>query len=220
MYLPIWYPGPTRTGHYTPPKKKITLTFRSSSADGLVGREIFVKSWDDLRNAPAGTYIRNNKESNTTIAGPYGYPGYWSLVRGFYFFDISKIPEKATIISTKLEVSGKQQHYGNLCLQEGTQTDPITIDSYQSFSGEHFGWIAWDSSVVPPYPRLSFDLNDTGKEYIKSKFSDIAKICIREYDHDYLNVDIGDDDDAESGGWWNEAANENDRPLLTIKYSI
>lgn len=63
-----------------------------------------------------------------------------------------------------------------------------------------------------------FTMNVPGKIYIQGKFGDTAKLCLREYDHDYLDVAPGVGEDFRSGLYWSGAAVAANRPKLTVTY--
>ena len=52
-----------------------------------------------------------------------------------------------------------------------------------------------------------------------SVFESTARLSVREYSHDYLDIAPGDGSDLYAGLYWSGAAEAN-RPKLTIKYKI
>jgi hypothetical protein len=73
---------------------------------------------------------------------------------------------------------------------QGTQADSLTTSDYAAFSGSSFGNIAtWE---INTYNEIVF--NSTGISAVQSGLGGVIKICAREYDHDYSNVDIGTTD--------------------------
>ena len=133
------------------------------------------------------------------------------IFRSFFDFDLSTIPASATIVSCNFAVRSYGASSCSACIQEGTQTgDPVGYD-YSAFIGLLFDSRIWvgGTNVFTP--------DSLGQAYIQSKFGGTAKLCMREYNHDYLNVEPSDGEDFHCGLYWSNAAEVN-RPKLTIKY--
>jgi len=134
-------------------------------------------------------------------------------VRSFFDFDLSSIPAGAQCASCRLTL----QSYGaNTCsasIQEGTQNDPLTIFDYDAFSGLCFNTQTW---VIG---ENVFEMNVAGLIYLTSKFGNTAKLCMREYNHDYLDIEPGEGEILQAGLYWSGTAVAEDRPKITITYT-
>ncbi len=134
------------------------------------------------------------------------------IYRSFFDFDLSAIPNGATIVSCILTLRNYGSATCEASIQKGTQTgDPFGGD-YSAFEGSYFGIISWAAG------DNIFTLNDLGLAYIESKFEGTAKLCMREYDHDYLDIEPGDPEDLHAGLYWSGAADTLDRPKLKVTY--
>jgi len=218
LYVGIGEPGPVHPPSPLVPAEPITITITSSTNDGYVIREISPFDWDDLRNNPSGTGVNTVRATSTAIAGGYNGGSYNDLVRSFYYFDLSGIPISGKIVSAVLNIAGNADDDGKLCVMEGTQNDILGITDYQAFSGNYFAAIDWVAGLRSPFPQNEFNFNAEGLLYVQSKFGSTAKLCVREFDHDYNNNPIALDEDCESGGCYANIATAIDRPKLTVTY--
>jgi len=134
------------------------------------------------------------------------------IYRSFFDFDLSSIPSGASIVSCSFEV---KSFGGEICIasiQEGTQSDTLGTNDYDAFTGAFFSTLTWAAG------SNVFTLNAAGLTYIESKFGNTAKLCMREYAHDYLDIMPGDGEDHKAGLFWSGAGVGN-RPTITIKYT-
>ena len=218
-FLDIATPGSMATKQPAPPAPvEYSVDCMSSVSDGIIDYEQYTDNWDELRNSAAGNFKRDDRTKEYTIAGVYRSDGYNVLERAFFFFDLSAIPAAAEILSATLKVSGYWKGGNTVCAQKGTQADPITLNDYQAFEGDPFGTVIWEYSSASPYPVNAIELNAAGLSFVDACKGGVAKICLREYGHDYLNVEPAVNDDFENGGWFTEAAEEGNRPRITITY--
>jgi len=100
-------------------------------------------------------------------------------------------------------------------VQEGTQGVALSNDDYDAFTGDLFGTFDVDASPKD----INLTLNVDGFNYIESVrlVGGIAKLCLREYDHDYLNVSAGLGWGGYFGVYFSEAI-EADSPFLRLRY--
>lgn len=135
------------------------------------------------------------------------------IYRSFFNFDLSVIPSDATIISCTLTLENYGAGRCNTSLQEGTQTGDPDGGDYSAFTGLSFGVISWSGG------SNNFPLAGGGASYIQSRFGLTAKLCMREYDHDYLDVEPDEGEDIYAGLYWSGAADPDNKPKLIIEYA-
>ena len=143
-------------------------------------------------------------------------PDRWTIWRSFLSFDLSEIPAGKTIVSCTLTVYNVEPPFlpagtDNVLVQEGTQSDDLAVEDYNAFAGSLHGPTAWVEN------ENSLVFGAAGLAYIESVFGAMAKLCLREYNHDYLNH-IPIDEKFYAGLHYSESATESKRPTLTITY--
>ncbi|GAG46878.1 unnamed protein product, partial [marine sediment metagenome] len=109
--------------------------------------------------------------------------GNYRIKRGFFFFDLSAVPNFTYLEEAQLYVQTVAGHLDpgwSFCVQATTATPPITINDYASFTGPILTDLAWASRS----PRVWF--NDDGRQYIKDNLGGVIGFCVRSYDFDYL----------------------------------
>ncbi len=138
--------------------------------------------WATLRNDTDGISANDAQTEGTA-----GYASHasgiddWYLLRTFLEFDFN-IPAGKEIIAAELHARGYLNGDSGVSIQQGTQANPITTADYDSFVGSLFDFIAnWDET-----DWNAFTFNAAGIAYLNSVST--AKFCLREYDHDYLDV--------------------------------
>jgi hypothetical protein len=116
------------------------------------------------------------------------------IQRGFLEFDLSEIPSAGRVIdSVRVEIIGNNyaDAGAKMTLQAASGAGPLTVNDYNNFSGSELvtgarDWELWDGGN-PNVNKLFFNI--TGENFIKSRMGDWARVCCREYEHDYLNVE-------------------------------
>ena len=170
-------------------------------------------TWAAAHDATTGLEVHKTDElSNAALRAKKEFI-YESVHRTFLEFDLSDVPTDRTI--TEATISVYVYTYGNCnaAAQEGNQSDDLELEDYNNFTGSPFCTVAMAEG-----PR-TFTLNPAGRAYVGSKFGNKAKFCLREYDHDYLNVEPGADQSFGSGMYYSEATDEEKRPTLTLTYT-
>ena len=162
-----------------------TSTFYSLTADGYV--EIDAADWTTARTATIGDYFSS---SATYLDHPvYVYsdgdddPDSVKLSRAFFSFDTSTISSLAHITNVDLVIYGigdNDYAVSTVSAQKGTQSDTLSTADYGSFSGNEYGHTEWSEAAY--YNTISF--NSNGIEDIYR--SGYTKLCLRDYDYDYL----------------------------------
>ena len=134
------------------------------------------------------------------------------LQRNFLSFDTSDIPESATISAVTLHIFEDEEGDScHICAVKGTQANPITTSDWGSWTGDSYGELVVESSLIQGY---TIEFNAQGiSDIVKGG---ITKIAIIDYPNDFLNV-------APSTGNWFEFASYytvgTDKPYLEITYT-
>lgn len=210
-YAQIWEPGPA----HRPVSGGAKITVQASFVGTNDGMLIFQdSSWDEAHDAtdaniPVGTLT----ESGTAVeAARFVFS--WDIHRSFFSFDLSGIPAGARVIAATLTLHSYDTEQCNVSVQEGTQGSPLSNADFDAFTGEYFAVNAWELN------SNTFEFNDIGIAYIQSVIGATANICMREYDHDYLDVSPADGEAPAAGVCYSGTANPEDRPKLTVTYEI
>jgi len=194
----------------------LKITIAGLAADGFV--ECRANAWTDAR---AGTGDRTVNAADIrrkdALASSYdnAVPTF-CISRVFLYFDLSGlgISELAEIIGVRLKLRGYAYTSAPYaCAQEGTQTDILATTDFNAFAGSMFGKnaFAWHGTG-----QNAITFNQAGIDYITGKLNVTAKLCVREYDHDYLNNEPNEL--FRSGIYFAEASSEDFKPELEIEY--
>lgn len=206
-------PGPSGPLPVQPPaapaKEEVTVEITAQND----GRQGFTDiSWTTCRDALSGNNMfLSETETDAGIRSRHAFTMY-QIIRAFFDFDLSAIPATATIVSCTLTLQNYGTETCNATIQEGEQSDSLGEDDYDAFTGSFFDMIAWVLS------GNTFNLNAAGLIYIESIFGNTAKLCMREYNHDYVGAAPGDSENFQAGLYWSGAA-ETNRPVLTVTYT-
>jgi len=192
-------------------------TYYSGTNDGRVKRGSGDgENWSTVRGATAGTEVFSTESYSNYAVQTYvntNYGGGTEIDRSFFYFNTSDLPDNATIVTATLSLYGYSTAESTVCVQEGTQSDTLTTEDYDAFTGNEFGHTtSWTTSG---YNNISF--NDTGKGKINK--TGTTKLCVREYPHDYQNVDPGATENR-CGMYYADNTNTAYDPKLVITYSI
>ncbi len=208
-FLAPFEPGPPHRVSPTAPGVTIEGTFTAQN-DGRQGR--FDPLWATAHGATDGNMIFPAETETDEAAGVKMDPPDWYIWRSFFDFDMSAIPVSATITACTLTLQSYGAETCDIELQEGTQSDSLAWADYDAFTGSPFVTQAWviGSNILT--------LSAAGLTYIQSKFGNTAKLCMREYDHDYLNVAPSVGENFQAGLYWSGAAVAANRPKLTVTY--
>lgn len=152
------------------------------TADGRITSYQFGGLWSTVRNAVSGTSTSNSDLTYTGMTATHEPGDEWNVIRSFMYFDLN-IPAGKRIVAAELRVHGGVADSTGVSLQQGTQEDPLTVADFDAFTGPLFDFIAsWDMDIWQ-----TFTLSGAGVAYL-NQVSGAAKFCLREYDHDYLDV--------------------------------
>lgn len=193
--------------------------FYSTSSDGYVQRltkKGDAETWEAVHSASEGTSVDTTATSyeNAHEATAYVSPGQGltEIDRSFFYFDTSSLPSNCVVYEATFSLYGDTNAESHVCAMKGTQADTLTIADYDSFTGDEYGHTTGTWSITG-YNNIVFnaqgrsDINKTGT----------TKICTREYDHDYLDVDPGASH-YRCGSCYSEYTGTDHDPKLFIKY--
>jgi hypothetical protein len=153
-----------------------------SSNDGWV-QALDKSTWQEARDAATGNdSTRSGQNRYATAFGGYK-PWDYNMGRAFFDFVLNQAPG-TVIVKAELHLYGYSNGGISACVCQGTQSASLDRPDYDAFTGLLFDSIvSWNASGWN-----IFDFNALGLAYINSIITGTAKICLREYDHDYLNV--------------------------------
>lgn len=206
-YLQTWQSGPPGFAVSTAPGTQV-YGIVSNTSDGYVRNQ--GTSWAATRDAAFGDLL------NRTVVG-YGlaitaqrYTAFlWRIYRSFFDFDLSTIPP-GDPVQAFLWLTKVNNYESFVCVQQGIHSIPFQFLDFSSFTGPSFG----NNGFVGD--DLIIDFNADGLAYIKSVLGSTAKLCCREYDHDYLDVEITAIEHYYNGCWYAESFTGDYRPYLII----
>lgn len=156
-------------------------TFYSTTVDALISTGTSA-TWATVHNASSGASI--NQTGAAFSPNVNVNKGNYSLNRSFHYFDTSTIGLGKTVTDAVLSLYGAYNSKSSqLCIQKGTQADTPTTSDFDNFSGNYYAKLAVASWVDAQYNDFTF--NAQGKSDIV--LNGTTKLCIRDYDYDYLN---------------------------------
>lgn len=216
LFVPPWTPGPVDV----PGKNKV------SSPAGGVALVVAALGNTSLGYDNAVWLTARNQVSASNLQADVAYATMarasvialnYDIIRYFAAFDLSAAGlAGATVKAVSLLLCCAQMGDGkSLSVQQGTQSDPVITGDYDEFTGDSF---ANTEIVIDVYPLCRFNelvFNAGGIAYIQSVIDGTAKLCVREYTHDYLNEAPAAANQVNA--YWAKAAGDL-RPRLSITY--
>lgn len=161
------------------------MTYTETAADGWVSNSA-LNNWTAAHDNATGENSGTTGVNHWVDAGTWGSANntVYAIDRIFLYFDTTALPDSANITNVVLSLYRPADftYTSNVSVQKGTQADNLTTADYSSFSGSLYGYVSW--SPFNNYKNITFnaagiaDINKAG----------ITKLCVREYNHDYLNV--------------------------------
>lgn len=167
--------------------------------------------WDGTRNVNEGSFAFSGLEKSercmTALYDGDNPPGtkHFKMGRAFFTFDFGEFSTLSSgtrdLKSCSLNITGYSYGQGNIVGLQGTQSDSLTAADFDAFTGSAItNVVDWQTSNN----NNVFTFNTTGSGYISTQMTgnDKSKFCLREYDHDYLDVapTIGNDRDSYLNG--------------------
>ena len=145
------------------------------------------------------------------------WPPYITVSRVFLYFDLSVIPAGKTCVSATITLGGTATCGSQATIQEGTQGNPVILADFSAFTGAIFSKRPWIVSGAGGTNLNEFAMNTLGRTYLQSVFGATAKFCVREYEHDYLDVEPGGNTGYPLGIWF---AENTEFPALSPKITV
>ena len=143
-------------------------------------------TWSSVHDATSGDSFTDSTYIGISVGDDAGVK---AIERGFLCFDLSALLPGYIIDSCSLhcylQSGGSPVNTATTIVQEGTFPIPASVADFDSFTGSSFGEIT-ASGLSWSWIEISF--NAAGIAYIQSVLGGNAKLCVREYDHDYLDV--------------------------------
>ncbi|VVB59497.1 Uncharacterised protein [uncultured archaeon] len=189
-----------------------STTVYTGTSDGYITYSNYC-NWSTAHAATSGLAYANHQYDDMTMsAGEQSGSGtYYWIYRGFFMFDTSGLPDTCQVTNATLQVYGYGEADSSVCAMKGTQGDSLDQYDFDNFEGSEYGHVAWSTSG---YNTITFngagraDVSKTGTTYV----------CCREYNHDYLNVDPGADQEYRNGCYWANYEGTSRDPKLSIEY--
>ena len=158
--------------------------------------------------------------SGPTAVSAIESAGDFNISRAFFEFDLSGLPSGKTIIEAKLYLCPNEDDTGDFAevsFQESTAATTLVLASYNDFTGSSWGTMDFSGAQEGVYVSGAF--NAAGLTYLEGKIGvGDAKICVREYDHDYSNLAPGTGETYDAGFYFFDSVRENSRPYLKITW--
>ncbi|MBU0995388.1 MAG: hypothetical protein KJ737_23065 [Proteobacteria bacterium] len=191
-----------------------TIEITGNVNDGWV--ENSATFWDTCRQGFWGNSFSGSETENPGCLEAGFEGGLFAVSRVFLYFDLSTLtlPKYAKIIGARLKIYG----YGyssaqKLSVQEGTQGETLSLADYSQFTGPLFGVNVFDFDASG-VNAIAF--NGDGLSYLNQKIGSMAKLCLREYDHDFL--DSQPNDIFKSGIYFADVSVSDRKPVLELTY--
>lgn len=218
LYVPPWEPGPLKRPIGGAPGVTITTTtVYGSTSDGLMRAINTV--WATARGAATGQDLDDTSSTEVAATASLRSGANYHIWRSWLFMDLSTIPLTATITACVLKLMSYDTAESIMTVVEGTQADPLTTADFNNFTGAEFGHVTWalGGGGVPAANQITF--NATGLTYLNTVLGGTAKLCLREYTYDYLNVaPAAGPPYFRNGMWYQNTATVANRPHLDLTY--
>jgi len=210
--LPPIYTDPFEPGPLIPPGDSSPVAagpfYYGSTGDG------YIRSW-----GTGWLPVRNGIVFKSRSTWRSGYGGafvaeWWSgqarVQRSYLYIDLSTKPPGAEATAVDLVITAYINANATVCVQQGTQWTPLELVDFTAFTGDFFAYVPWALG------QNVLTFNEAGIDYINSVGDGIALLCLREYEHDYLNICPGDVETYDAGMYYQNHAVELERPRLDI----
>ena len=219
--LPPWPPppGPPHPPSPGPTEKEHWITVYPEASDGWIMN--MDSTWNAARGATEGMDCGHSDSYKAAALSAYTDSGDYFIYRCFFRFDLSAIPASAQILRAFFFSTTYQNHDSHVGCQRGTQGPLIDEMNYNSFAEPLFGSCLWHAFDPDNLRENEIMFNAAGLTYLQSRFGYTAKLCLREYDHDYLNNSPTDPEGyIRNGIYFSEAPGNLYKPQLEINYKI
>ena len=196
---------------------EVIETLYSSIKDGYV---LYSSASDTFAVVRAGTTGTSVNDSSVSYVGGAGYVhrddfmATMAIGRGFFYFDLLGLAADK-IAGAKLSLYKYDHGDSSASVQQGTQAGTLTTADYNNFTGSEFGHTSWAGSGY-----IDIDFDAAGIAYIQTLIgSGTAKLCAREYEHDYSNSEPGTPESYFNGCFFSDEAGTTKNPKLTLTYN-
>ncbi|MCK5017979.1 MAG: hypothetical protein KAS32_13065 [Candidatus Peribacteraceae bacterium] len=164
-------------------------TFYAPTTDGDI-RNLVYSDWTTCRNAETGEEAFPD-DVYGFVARAQEEKGTYICHRGYFMFDTSTIGSGQVVTAASLHLHG---HFvgtpdaGHICVQKGTHGDTLTVEDYDAFTGVYYAKkTGWNNTAYN-----EFVFNATGMGDVEMEGT--TYVVAREYDHDYIETDVSDED--------------------------
>jgi len=185
-------------------------TYYGGTQDGYVWNEN-VDDWDTCRNATSGTDTNNSNTNGYIATATTDSKDDYYIQRGFFTFQTNSLETGSTIEECLLKIHGYDVETSDTpivaSVQKSSWESPLTLGDFDNFSGSYYDTVSWSDNSVN-----TFDFNSTGISDLNR--SGYTSVCVREYNHDYVDTVVPDGHDYICGGYW--ANDSSYKPYLTI----
>jgi len=188
---------------------------QSLTADGTIFA--YNTNWATARDTQGNAYAWDTTQADSSAMTARFYNTKYYLRRSFLFFDLAALPAGVSISSVVLSVLGYFNADSSVVAFQGTQHNPLQSSDWLAFTGGFFAGISWTKKGVGIYNFNDMVFDSAGRAYVRSAAGSTAKICLREYNHDYLNVAPAGNTPF-NGMFFANHADPYTRPYLTITY--
>jgi len=168
-------------------------------------------SWSLVWTGNATIVVNRDQDSFMQATRVYAGPGFNYLARTFLFFNLAGLPVGKTVKAVSLHVHAGVKNPTAVCIQEGTQHDPLVDADFTAYTGPVLALHAWGTGWI----EVAF--NQDGLDFFTSRMGYVAKLCLREYTQDYPNQPPVGIVDIAMGLSYQEQI-EGYRPYLVITY--
>lgn len=166
----------------------------TSTADGYVAKDTASSDpptqaeWDACHDATDGDSVNTVDANQIKVYAEHvgDKTDKYFIRRAFFYFNTNGIAPLVESVELWLYVYNFNGVGGILVAQEGTQADTLTTADFDAYTGNEFGHAVM---VKNEWNKVTF--NPLGISKINQ--SGVTKICIREYEYDYLDVKPPDD---------------------------
>lgn len=187
-----------------------------NSDDGYMWAASLI-SWADCRGKASGQWMSSALDFVQTYAAfIIGAESYFACARSFFSFNLEAIPD-GVIRYASLVVTCKGSLVSNVgaAIVEGTQHSPLQLSDYSAFGTDLFA-----TNVRRNGGSYDYHFDAPGIAYLQSKIGSLAKLCSREYFHDYHGTaPLSDQAYLFDEMWWSSrAVDESVRSYLVIGF--
>jgi hypothetical protein len=173
-----------------PPLETHVLTVYSEPGDGFI--DSYGGDWQAVRDNNGLEAWPTSTNDSGAVAASQG--GAYVICRSFFEFDLDAISlTDRTITKIELDLVNYGYNESTIQIYGSDFTGDVAAGEfpYQDFGAtafldSAFALVMWDGEAN--YNRNVMLLNAAGKAFVEAAFGGLVAFCVREYDHDVLNV--------------------------------